>query len=157
VGNGSGEEFTLENDEPVDVSGPEAPARLGAAAEHTEPGARCVQEDTIEGAGPEGAQREVAAIGDEYLHRGQAEAAGGVADPSGPSGAEVGGEDEAVVAHGLGHRRRLAAGSGGHVEDALAGTGADGGGHRLAGLVLGGGPTFGDGREPGEVADAPDQ
>ena len=53
-----------------------------------------------------------------------------------PPAADVGGDDQARVAHRRRHRRRLAAGRRAGVEDALAGRGADESRHQLRRLVL---------------------
>jgi hypothetical protein len=143
----------------------EAPPSLGPAAEDAQPGAGRVQEHPVEegtgrGRNPtvgpvDGSERQTAAVGRDHLDGAQAEASTRVADPGGPAGAEVGGDDEALIRHRFGQGGGLAAGGGGQVEDPFARLGSDGGGDRLAGLVLRCRPALGHRRQAGQVADPP--
>ena len=147
---GGAEQRPLQGGELVDRLGPELPPGVGAAAQHADAAARRVEEHAVEGPGPQWRRAGVAhdrgeLVELEPLARGR--------DHADPAGVDVDGDHRALGADQLGDGGGLAPGRGGEVGDALPRHRGERVHHRLAALVLRGGPAFADRVEPGGIAD----
>ena len=137
----------LEVDQPGDVAGAVAPARLGTAAQAAQVGAGRVDQDGVGGAGP---QRRAAAVGDHGVEPvGHPQPAGRLGDQPGPAPLDLDGQDPGAEG---GQVAGLAPRPGGQVGHQVAGGGADGGGDQGRGGVLDDRPALGDGGQAGRVA-----
>ena len=146
---GADDERDLQGDE-LGGRRPDPPAGLGSSAQHAEPGAGRVDERPVH-RGRRDRQRP--AVGEDRVHRVEAEAARRARDEAEPARVHVD-RDDGPVGDGLGEAGGLPAGRGGDVEHLVPGLGVDDGDDGLAGLVLGGGAPFGDRGERPRVADA---